>query len=152
MQPYRLTVEGVIDADTNEVDDVVDTAVEEVTRVKLTISGDEAALAQGMGWKPYWCADCSEPMDLGNKPCMNCSQNNVVPTPLYWATAAEILVDDESETILLRLSLATGGFLQMEVHKSQDGQRLVIHTPQEGIVQGGGETITKLSEGAYEIA
>lgn len=149
MQPYELTVEAVVDEETTELDDVT-TVIEDVTQVRLAIGGGPAERSNGTGWKPYQCAYCQEPMDVGHAPCTNCGKNNVIHTPLYWASSAEILVEPESELIQLRLHLASGGFLQMEVTKTDDG-RLLIHTPREGVLQGIGEKVRKLSDGAYQI-
>jgi hypothetical protein len=150
MEPYHLAVEAVIDAATAEVDDVITEDLDDVTKVRLSISGGLAERSQGLGWHPYQCAFCGAGMPVGNSACERCGKNNVVHTPLFWAASAEILVDSDSETVLLRLNLATGGILQMEVSKTDDG-RLFIHTPRAGVIQGGETVVHRLSDGAYEI-
>lgn len=150
MQQTRLTIEGTVrDPDVTDGETIL--MVDDAEQVTLSIAGDAAAVSQGWGWEPYECVYDGTEMPVGSDPCPNCGQNNVRPTPLMWASSAAIVVNSEADMVQLRLNLLTGGFIQLEVHRSQDGNRLIVHTPQEGILQGGAETITKISEGAYEI-
>lgn len=122
------------------------TAVDEV---RLSLAGNEADQSEGWGWPKFTCAKCGEDTALDTH-CAEGGPHKPVRTPLSWAASAAIQADADTEMITVRVSLSTGGFVQMEVFRAEDGS-IHVHTPDERTLTTGGETVIRTGPSAFRI-